>query len=150
MRVLVDTNLFIAYLLKPHGDSFIAVLFRAISAGEVTLLLPEMLLEEIERVAKHKPNLARLISGERLEQFLEQLRLLGEEIPPITDPIPPIVRDVKDDYLIAYAVVGRADYLISGDNDLLVLGAVGSVSIVNSGQFRQILSGQRARNGHAN
>lgn len=150
MRVLVDTNLFIAYLLKPHGDSFITLLFSAISAGEVTLLTPEMLLEEIERVAKHKPNLTKLISEERLEQFLRQLRLLGEAIPPITEPIPPIVRDVKDDYLIAYAVVGRADYLVSGDKDLLVLNAVASVSIVNSGQFRQILDAQRIRNSHAN
>jgi len=36
----------------------------------------------------------------------------------------------RDDYLVAYALVGGADYLVTGDADLLVLARVGEVKIV--------------------
>lgn len=139
MRVLVDTNLFIAYLLKPREDSFVNLLLSEVVEGRVTLLVPEALLTEIERTVKRKPHLLTMISEPQLHQFLSLLQLLCEEIPLITEAIPPITRDPKDDYLIAYAVIGQADYLISGDKDLLVLETVGSVSLVDSGQFRQLL-----------
>ena len=142
MRVLVDTNLFIAYLLKPHDDSFVTLLLNAVVEGQITLLMPAALLEEIENTVKQKPYLIKIISGERLHRFLVLLQSLCEEIPLITAAIPPITRDPKDDYLIAYAVIGQADYLVSGDKDLLVLQTAGTVAIVDSGQFRQVLRKQ--------
>ncbi|MFQ5436287.1 MAG: putative toxin-antitoxin system toxin component, PIN family, partial [Anaerolineae bacterium] len=95
--------------------------------------------EEIERTILKKPRLHQVITAARLQRFLALLAVLCEEIPVIEAAIPPITRDPKDDYLIAYAVVGRADYLVSGDNDLLVLQQAGQVQIVTSAQFRQIL-----------
>ncbi|MBE2223326.1 MAG: putative toxin-antitoxin system toxin component, PIN family [Anaerolineae bacterium] len=139
MRVLVDTNLLIAYLLKPREDSFVNILLDEVVEGRVTLLVPEALLTEIEQTVKRKPYLLNMISETQLHQFLVLLHSLCEEIPLITEAIPPITRDPKDDYLIAYAVIGQADYLISGDKDLLILETVGAVSVVDSGQFRQIL-----------
>ncbi|NKQ35266.1 MAG: putative toxin-antitoxin system toxin component, PIN family [Chloroflexi bacterium] len=150
MRVLIDVNLYVAYLLNPHEDSFIAFLLNAVFAGQVTLLMPEVLLEELERTVRRKPRLINIISEKRLARLLELLRLFGEEVPFIEEDIPPVTRDPKDDYLVAYAVIGKADYLISGDNDLLVLRRIGSVSMVSSGQFRQILRAYKTRNGHAN
>lgn len=44
-------------------------------------------------------------------------------------------RDPEDDYLLAYALVGKADYLVTGDRDLLVLGSVGKTKIVTAQQF---------------
>jgi putative PIN family toxin of toxin-antitoxin system len=142
MRVLVDTNLFIAYLLKPRSESFIRILLDAVAEGIVTLLLPEALLDEIGDTIRRKPYLISRIHEDRLILFLQLLKTVGEEIPLISEKIPAITRDPNDDYLIAYAVVGQADYLISGDNDLLVLEKIGALNIVNSGQFRQILKGR--------
>lgn len=139
MRVLIDTNLFIAYLLKPRPGSFIHVLLDAVAEGTVTLLLPEALLDEIGNTIRRKPYLISRIHEDRLIRFLQLLKSIGEEIPLISEIIPAITRNPNDDYLIAYAVVGQADYLISGDNDLLVLEKIGALSIVNSGQFRQVL-----------
>jgi predicted nucleic acid-binding protein len=48
-------------------------------------------------------------------------------------------RDVKDDYLLAYAVVGDADYLVTGDEDLLVVGKIGSVNITSPSAFLELL-----------
>ena len=141
MRVLVDTNLFIAYLLKPRPDSFIPFLLNAVAAGTVTLLLPEALLDEIGHTIRRKPHLLQRITEANLSRFLQLLQSIAEPIPLIREKIPTITRDPKDDYLVAYAVVGQADYLISGDKDLLVLQKLGSVTIVHSGQFREILAG---------
>jgi predicted nucleic acid-binding protein len=41
--------------------------------------------------------------------------------------------------LLAYAVVGEADYLVTGDDDLLVLGEVAGVKIVTPRQFLTVL-----------
>ncbi len=138
MRVLVDTNLFIAYLLKPRDDSLVALLLEAVVDGRVTLLMPAALLQEIEETIKRKPYLLAIIDAERLHRFLTLLQSLCEEIPLITEAIPPITRDVKDDYLIAYAVVGQADYLVSGDKDLLELPTAVPLTILNSRQFREL------------
>ena len=139
MRVLIDTNLFIAYLLKPRDDSFVNVLLDAVVAGQVTLLMPAALLDEIERTVLRKARLRAKITAEQLHRFLVLLQALSEEVPLIAEAIPPITRDPDDDFLIAYAVVGRADYLVSGDRDLLVLATAGAVTIVDSARLRQIL-----------
>lgn len=54
--------------------------------------------------------------------------------------IPRITRDLKDDYLLAYAVVGEADYLVTGDKDLLVLEKIGEVAIVSPADFAKLLT----------
>ena len=139
MRVLVDTNLFIAYLLKPAPDHFVALLLDKTGEGLITLLAPAALLLEIGETIKRKPHLLNLITAARLERFLQLLQTICEEIPPLEEPIPTMTRDPKDDYLLAYALVGKADYLISGDKDLLDLPPLPPLKIANSGQFRMVL-----------
>jgi putative PIN family toxin of toxin-antitoxin system len=139
MRVLADTNIFISYLLSPRKDSFVTLLLEKIAEGKVTLLLPEALLSEIDKTIRRKPKLLEVITETVLESFLTLLQAISEEIPLITQEIPTVTRDPKDDYLIAYAVIGKADYLISVDKDLLVLGEVEGVKMVHSGEFRQVL-----------
>jgi predicted nucleic acid-binding protein len=50
-----------------------------------------------------------------------------------------VTRDIKDDYLLAYALVGRADYLVTGGEDLLVLGDVEGVKIVRPAEFWRVI-----------
>ncbi len=50
-------------------------------------------------------------------------------------------RDPDDDKFLSVAVSGHAEYLISGDKDLLTLGRVGSVSIVSPAGFLAAVSG---------
>lgn len=53
-----------------------------------------------------------------------------------------LTRDPKDDYLLAYALVGQADYLVTGDHDLLALQHVGDTQIVTTSEFWEILKGR--------
>ncbi|MBE2202299.1 MAG: putative toxin-antitoxin system toxin component, PIN family [Anaerolinea sp.] len=139
MRVLADTNLFIAYLLNPSEHHFITLLLEAVSEGKVTLLMPETLLSEISLTVQRKPHLLQRITASRLTQFLTILQSVCEEIPMIRESIPAVTRDPKDDYLLAYAFVGQAEYLITGDKDLLELPAIPQLVITTSAQFREIL-----------
>jgi predicted nucleic acid-binding protein len=75
-----------------------------------------------------------------LEKFASLLTQFGEYVAKIDEPFPPITRDRNDDYLLAYAQVGAADYLVTGDKDLLALrGQVPGLGIVTPAQFVEIL-----------
>ncbi len=123
MRALLDANILISYLLAPASGTIAQVVDAGIS-GRYTLLLPEELLSEFVEKARAKPYLAERIAVEEVRELAEVLTKMSEVVPRISGEIPAVTRDPKDDYLLAYALVGEADYLVTGDNDLLVLGQV--------------------------
>lgn len=139
MRVLLDANIWISYLLSPSASGPIGTIIASGFAGRFTFLLPEHLLQEFVARIETKPYLAARIEQEELHRFAGHLRAVGELIPEITAPIPAVTRDPKDDYLLAYAVVGQADYLVSGDADLLVLNRVGKLIICRPRDFLTFL-----------
>ncbi|MFZ4394434.1 MAG: putative toxin-antitoxin system toxin component, PIN family [Kiritimatiellia bacterium] len=57
-------------------------------------------------------------------------------------PAPGICRDPDDESYLQTALVGRADYIVSGDQDLLDLQAVNDLPIVMPADFERILTGQ--------
>lgn len=139
MRVLLDTNIFISYLLEPEGESSTHLVLEAALLGKFNLLLPEEVLEELQRKIPSKRYLAERITPENAEKLVTILRQISEVVPRIELEIPALTRDPKDDYLLAHAVVGEADYLVTGDDDLLVLKEVEGVKIVTAGQFWEIM-----------
>jgi putative PIN family toxin of toxin-antitoxin system len=140
MRVLVDTNVLISFLLNPVESGAIRAIFRALVEDQFTLLLPEWLLNEMTITALTKPRLASRIPVVRLNNFVALLREAAEPVAEIDTPIPAVTRDPDDDYVLAYALVGAADYLVTGDKDLLALqGLVTGVEIVTPAQFVEIL-----------
>ncbi len=142
MRVLLDTNILISYLLTPGKDSPTIQIVSQGLLGDFVLLFPEDLLEELKRKAREKKYLAERITPEELGHLVDVLASVSERIPRIKEPIPAVTRDPKDDYLLAYALVGQVDYLVTGDEDLLALGKAGALSIVSAQEFVQILRKQ--------
>lgn len=142
MRALLDTNVIVSYLLTPQNTGTIYTIIKAFEERQFTLLLPQELADEINRVVSNRPHLVQRIPPVRLNRFRRQLSSLAEIIEPIEQAFPRITRDRKDDYLIAYAVVGEADYLVTGDKDLLVLERVADVVIITPFQFAALLASQ--------
>ena len=103
-------------------------------------MIAKQLSNEIYGVVNKRPHLAHRIVPQRFNRFRDQFRSLAEIIPPIDQPIPRMTRDPKDDYLIAYAVIGEADYLVTGDKDLLVLEQIVGVTIVTPARFADLLA----------
>ena len=139
MRVFLDTNIFISYLLEASDDSPINQCIEQAIVGSYTLLIVQQLLDEFIRRTSTKPYLAHRIPQNKLQVFIQDIVSFGEMVPPITTAIPSVTRDAKDDYLIAYAIVGQADYLVTGDDDLLVIGTVDTLQIVTPRQFVTLL-----------
>ena len=88
----------------------------------------------------------RKVRPARLAGLITLLRTIGEHLPAYPPPLPSYTRDRKDDYLIAQALAHRADYLVSADNDLLVLGQVETVQIVSPAAFSALLRQPDDRN----
>jgi len=139
MRALLDANIFISFLLMPNRESPIVKIVSAGIRGKYTLLLNAKLLEEFSQRVLSKPYLSARISPAELQRLVEILFSVGEVIPEIKSPIPAVTRDLKDDYLLAYAIVGQADFLVSGDQDLLVLKKVKNCQMISPREFSEIL-----------
>ncbi len=120
MRVLVDANILISALL-PSPKTGRAVDFILAAALEATyvLLLPSELLHGAEEKIATKPYLAARIAPDRVHKLGQALVSVHGTLSPLSIPFPAIVRDPDDDYLLAYAEVGNADFIVSGDHDLL-------------------------------
>ena len=66
--------------------------------------------------------------------------VLQAEVTPGSVSCPAVTRDPKDDAVVACAVEGNADLIVSGDQDLLALGQYEGVRVVTPAQFAQILA----------
>lgn len=142
LRVLLDANVYISYMLAPDAPGTIQQLMSAALEGRYTLLLPRELLAEMSEALSRKEMLSRRTNPKERQRLLSRFMEIAEKIETITEAIPTVTRDRKDDYLLAYAVIGQVDYLVTGDIDLLVLDHVGPVQIVRPADFLAVLSQQ--------
>src|SRR5439155_991251 len=82
----------------------------------------------------------------RREEAREVLSLLRVEIVPRRAYARrsrefPRLRDPRDAHVLAAAIVSHCDAIVTGDRDLVVLGAVESVSILRPSQARRLITG---------
>jgi putative PIN family toxin of toxin-antitoxin system len=119
VRAVVDVNVLVSAVLSAKGSS--AEILRASRDCQFELVTSEMLLGELTRTLAY-PRIRKRIPQEKAAAFIDWIRDHGRLA---DDPVgaPPVgSRDPDDDYLLALAIDQRA-YLITGDQDLLVLNA---------------------------
>ena len=117
MRAVVDVNVMISGVLSAKGPS--AEILRASRDGLFELVVSELLLAELKRTLSY-PKLRKRIPGEKAAAFASWVRDHGTLAEDPASPPPIASRDPDDDYLLALAIRRRA-YLVTGDQDLLVL-----------------------------
>lgn len=131
MRLVVDTNVLISALLVEA--SLPARLIGHWRAGRFTLLTSAEQLEELARVTRYPKIRARLhpaVAG-RLINDLRKVAVVVEAGPNVE-----VTRDPFDDYLLATASAGRADFLLTGDRrDLLKIGRYEQTRILSLRDF---------------
>lgn len=131
MRIILDTNVLIAALLTPMGAT--GEVYRAWAEGTFTLLTSEEQMEEL-RVTLTKPTLAARIRPHHAGRLVNNLRNMAEMIA----PLPHVDRsaDPADNFLLAMAEAGRADYLVTGDKGgLLALKRHSGTRILSVREF---------------
>jgi uncharacterized protein len=114
IKVIIDTNLWISFLIGKE----LANLKQLIVERAIQVVLCEQIIEEINLVTQ-RPKLQKYFPATKVQELLELLRIIGLWIE-VTSEVS-ICRDAKDNYLLALAKDSQADFLITGDGDLLTL-----------------------------
>lgn len=121
VSAVVDTNILVSGLLRPGGHP--RRLLRAWYDQAFTLLVSPALVAEYTRVlARPRLRVRYGLDPAAAADFLALVERRGMVITPRV-PLPLAVRDPKDDMVLAAALGGAADYLVTGDDDLLSLAS---------------------------
>lgn len=137
MRLVLDTNVVVAGLLW-HGTPR-RLLDQAIN-GAVTLYASGALLDELAHTLGYAKFAARIALAETsCEALFACYAELIERVTPA--PLPqPVSRDPDDDAVLACALAAKADAVVSGDGDLLVLGSFQSIPVLTAARALEKLS----------
>lgn len=135
MRVVVDTNILLSALLSEIGPP--ALVIDAWLAGRFRLITGTDQIAEFKRAARYgklAPYLPRGALG-KLVNGLKSAEIMLRRLP-AAEGSP----DPGDNYLLAMALAGRADYLVSGDKSgLLGLRQIGMTRIVSARRFANLI-----------
>lgn len=136
IRIVVDTNVLVSSILSPHGKP--AVILRLFLEGRFTLVVSNDILDEAQRVFTY-PKLAKLmkkrgVSPRNIDDFLGKLSRAAI-IRPGKLSIEEIQDDPDDNMVLACAVEGEADVILSGDHHLTDLKAYRGITILDPATF---------------
>jgi uncharacterized protein len=139
MRIILDTNILLSALLSPLGAP--AQLLEAWERKRFVLVACEALIGELRDVAARPFFRAKLraSAAELLAAGLRDFSFFCREL--LAGPIAP---DPKDSYLLALAEASDADFLVTGDRELLSLKQHKSTRIISPAQMIGVL---KARGG---
>ncbi|NJL91113.1 MAG: putative toxin-antitoxin system toxin component, PIN family [Coleofasciculaceae cyanobacterium SM2_1_6] len=128
IKVIIDTNLWVSFLIGKE----LANLKELIVNQSIEVVLCDQIIEEITLVTQ-RPKLQKYFPAERVQELLELLSIIGLSVEIISEVS--ICRDAKDNYLLALAKDSQADFLITGDGDLLSLGSFEDTEILTYKEF---------------
>lgn len=128
--VIIDTNIWVSYLI----GKTLAELKKVIYNEKVQVIMTDKLFNEIKKTLAKK-HLEKYFKEKTFSNFWSELENKTQSIEIVSEI--DICRDKKDNYLLALAEKIHANYIITGDKDLLVLGKYKSCKIV---RFRTFIS----------
>ena len=132
MRVVLDTNVLVSAL---HFGGRPRRLLDDVLRGDHTLIIGPAILGELEAVLVETCGW----TSDRAAAVRAELEAIAEVVTPVE--VPRVCRDPDDDQILAIAVAGAVDALITGDADLLALGAYGGVNISSVADFEVLARG---------
>ncbi len=127
MRAVVDTNILIRALIKPQGT--VGPILKRLRDGDYTIIYSEPVLDELlEKLQLPRIREKYHLDQSATEDLMALLALRGELVKPAQKIR--VCRDPDDDRLIEAALAGNAEYIVTGDEDLLVLKKFETILIV--------------------
>lgn len=134
MRVVLDTNVLLSALISPHGAP--DTIYNAWRAARFELVTSTVQLDELRRVSRY-PKLKTILPAHRIGAMMNNMQraIVLEHLPSLPHDVE--VNDPNDTFLFTMALVGEANYLVTGDRraGLLQLGSAGQARIVTPAVF---------------
>ncbi|MBI5650731.1 MAG: putative toxin-antitoxin system toxin component, PIN family [Chloroflexi bacterium] len=132
-RVVIDTNVLVSASIVTLSPS--ARIFQAARNGQIMLLTSRYLIEEYQTTIR-RPHITKKYAqvAERGDALVDFLVTSAVITPGIKKPVSAL-RDPKDVAILACAVEGDADYIVSGDRDLTVLKSFQRIPILTPAEF---------------
>ena len=131
-RVVLDTNVLLSALVfggKPRQ------IIELLARGLIEVVISEEILTEMRRKISSKfPNFTDDLAG--MEVLMEQ----DAELVKLGNITINVCRDPDDNRIIETGVIGACNYIVSGDNDLLVFGSYKDIRILKPEEFLKIFS----------
>ena len=125
-KVVFDTNILVSALLFKGGLAGLVDLWKR---GRLIPVLSRETFQEFKAVLEY-PKFS--LTHQEIKVIIEEEVLPYFEVVEITDTVKGICRDADDDKFIACAVSAAADFIVSGDKDLLDMGQYKSIRIVSA------------------
>lgn len=121
LRVVIDTNIIVSAMISSGGPP--AKLLKLWKEKRFILVISGDLIEEITEVLRREDILDKYgLSPRGIFHLVTSLKLGAEMVTPLAlSDLPINCRDPKDNILLALAFAAEADYLVTGDKDLLTL-----------------------------
>ena len=128
-KVIIDTNLWISFLIGKELHDLIDLIVYE----QIQLVTSDQLLAEIKMVTSRK-KLIKYFNQEKVNEFITLLTLISKKV--TVRKIESLCRDPKDDFLLALSKASKADFLITGDKDLLDMKVYGKTQILTVKKFK--------------
>jgi uncharacterized protein len=127
--IILDTNVLLSAVLFKKSE--IRQLFDTIRLKH-TIVVSDACFDEFKEVI-YRPKFSRYIEPDEVALFLRLFREIAIFVP-VTQKLT-ICRDPKDNKFLELALASNAHYIITGDQDLLVLNPFGSTQILSPANF---------------
>ena len=128
LKLIIDTKLWVSFIISRKQSLLDPFLFNEVAR----LLFSTELITEIQETIK-KPGLKKYFGTNALEEMLSTFEPFIDLIQ--VESIVTVCRDPKDNFLLSLAKDGKADYLLTGDKDLLDLIKFGKTKIKTISAF---------------
>ncbi len=127
-RIIVDTNLWISFLISKNFDQFEQLIYNR----KVVLLFSRELIEEFIAVVS-RPKFKRYFSKDDINELFTIMNKFSEVIK-VKHKVD-ACRDKKDNFLLELARSGNANFLITGDKDLLSMKEFYGTKMITMNEF---------------
>lgn len=141
MRIVIDTNVLLSGLLwkgLPHN------LLNQVRFGGIELVMSHVLFDELAEIIV-RPKFASILQRTTVthQQILSELHVLADMVAAPSLPHP-VCRDPDDDAVLACALAAQADWIVSGDEDLLTLKVFQHIPIITPAEAIEKLAAQKS------
>ncbi len=134
IKVILDANIYASFFLT--GGETIAQIFALWKSGDIEVFASIDIVAEVYRIFRY-PKIQKRITSIDKNALMQMLEYLVKRVYP--QETTHIVRDSKDEKYIEAASACQADYLVTGDRDLLSLKTFGTTRIVSPKEFVEVL-----------